>query len=107
MEKGYSGDTKMIFRFLGPEKTEEVEMFANDQQQEEYYGLTNIGTRPTVDIDANINMETHLLHFDGDLYQKELRIEFLDYIRPEQRFESKEALQKQIQHDIKAVEEQL
>ena len=74
---------------------------------QEYYGLTNIGTRPTVDIDANINMETHLLHFDGDLYQKELRIEFLDYIRPEQRFESKEALQKQIQQDIKAVEERL
>lgn len=74
---------------------------------QEYYGLTNIGTRPTVDIDANINMETHLLHFDGDLYQKELRIEFLDYIRPEQRFESKEALQKQIQQDIKAVEELL
>ena len=74
---------------------------------QEYYGLTNIGTRPTVNIDAEVNMETHLLHFDGDLYQKELRIEFLDYIRPEQRFESKEALQKQIQQDIKAVEERL
>ena len=74
---------------------------------QEYYGLTNIGTRPTVDIDAEVNIETHLLHFDGDLYQKELRIEFLDYIRPEQRFESKEALQKQIQLDIKAVEERL
>ena len=74
---------------------------------QEYYGLTNIGTRPTVDIDAEVNIETHLLHFDGDLYQKELQIEFLDYIRPEQRFESKEALQKQIQQDIKAVEERL
>lgn len=40
MEKGYSRDTNMIFRFLGAEKTEEVEMFANDQQQEEYYELT-------------------------------------------------------------------
>lgn len=74
---------------------------------QEYHGLTNIGTRPTVDIDAEINIETHLLHFAGDLYQKELRIEFLDYLRPEQHFESKEALQKQIQHDIKAVEERL
>lgn len=40
MEKGYSSDTSMIFRFLGAEKTEEVEMFANDMQQEEYYELT-------------------------------------------------------------------
>ena len=74
---------------------------------QEYYGLTNIGTHPTVDVDAQLNLETHLLHFEGDLYQKELRIEFLDYIRPEQRFESKEALQKQIQQDIKAAQERL
>ena len=72
-----------------------------------YYGLTNIGTHPTVDIDAPLNFETHLLNFEGDLYQKELKIEFLDYIRPEQRFESKEALQKQIQQDIKVAKEWL
>ena len=72
-----------------------------------YYGLTNIGTHPTVDIDAPLNLETHLLEFEGDLYEKELRIEFLDYIRPEQCFESKEALQKQIQQDIKAVKDRL
>ena len=72
-----------------------------------YYGLTNIGTHPTVDIDAPLNLETHLLEFEGNLYDKELRIEFLDYIRPEQRFESKEALQNQIQQDIKAVKERL
>lgn len=67
-----------------------------------YYGLTNIGTHPTVDKNAPLNIETHLLHFDGDLYQKELTIEFLDYIRTEQYFESVEALQKQIQQDIQA-----
>ena len=72
-----------------------------------YYGLTNIGTHPTVDVNAPLNIETHLLEFEGDLYEKELRIEFLDYIRPEQRFESKEALQNQIQQDIQAVKERL
>lgn len=41
MEKGYSSDTKMIFRFLGKEKCEEVEMFANDMQQEEYHTLAS------------------------------------------------------------------
>ena len=72
-----------------------------------YYGLTNIGTHPTVDVDAALNLETHLLHFSGDLYQKELRIEFLEYIRPEQRFDTFEALQEQIQKDIESVKERL
>ena len=72
-----------------------------------YYGLTNVGTHPTVDVDAVPNLETHLLDFAGDLYQKELCVEFLDYIRPEICFDSKESLQKQIQDDIKAVKKRL
>ncbi len=66
-----------------------------------YYGVTNIGIRPTVDVAAPLNVETHLLNFEGDLYQKKLKVEFLDYIRPEQKFASLEALQNQIQEDIK------
>ena len=72
-----------------------------------YFGLTNIGTHPTVDTNAALNFETHILEFDGDLYQKELTVEFLDYIRPELRFNSADELQKQIQQDINAVKEQL
>ena len=72
-----------------------------------YYGVTNIGIRPTVDTDAHINLETHLLDFSGDLYQKELTVEFLDYIRPEQHFESIDALQKQIQKDIQTAKERI
>ena len=72
-----------------------------------YYGLTNIGTHPTVDVDATLNIETHLLDFEGDLYQKKICVEFIDYIRPEFRFESLEELQKQIQKDIKAARARL
>ena len=72
-----------------------------------YFGLTNVGTRPTVDVNATPNLETHLFNFVGDLYQKELLVEFLDFIRSEKRFESTEALQRQIQLDIKAVQERL
>lgn len=72
-----------------------------------YYGLTNVGTHPTVDADAALNLETHLLDFGGDLYQKELTVEFWDYIRPERRFGSPKDLQEQIQQDIKAVKERL
>ena len=73
----------------------------------DYYGLTNIGTHPTVDVDAALNLETHLFDFEGELYQKDLRVEFLDYIRSEVCFDSKETLQKQIQQDIKTVKERL
>lgn len=68
-----------------------------------YHGLTNIGTHPTVDQNAPINLETHLLDFYGDLYEKNLTVEFLDYIRPEIHFESQKALQEQIQKDILTV----
>lgn len=73
----------------------------------DYYGLTNIGTHPTVDVNAALNLETHLLDFVGDLYQKKLCVEFLDYIRPEICFDSKESLQEQIQKDIQTVRERL
>lgn len=70
-----------------------------------YYGLTNIGTHPTVDANAKLNFETHLLGFEGNLYQKELTVEFLDFIRPEIRFANADELQAQIQKDIKKVKE--
>ncbi len=72
-----------------------------------YYGLTNIGTHPTVDTDAKLNFETHLLNFEGNLYQKQVTVEFLDYIRPEICFKSTADLQKQIQQDIQSVKKWL
>lgn len=60
--------------------------------------ITNIGTRPTV-AGENVTVETHLLNFSGDLYGKEITLEFLEFIRPEQKFESLAALQKQIAKD--------
>ena len=72
-----------------------------------YYGLTNIGTHPTVDANAAINLETHLLDFHGDLYQRNLTVEFLDFLRPEQRFASVKELQKQIQQDILMIKNRL
>lgn len=67
-----------------------------------YRGMLNIGRRPTVDVaDAPISIEAHVIDFDGDLYGKELRIEFLKFIRPEQAFDSLEALIAQLHHDRK------
>ena len=51
--------------------------------------------------------EAHLLDFDGDLYGQRLRVELVARLRDEQRFESPEALAKQIRIDIARAHEML
>lgn len=63
-----------------------------------YNAITNIGTRPTVSGEG-VTVEAHLLGFSGELYGKSLALEFLDFIRPEQKFESLAKLQEQIAKD--------
>ena len=63
-----------------------------------YYGITSIGTNPTVNGDTK-TIETHLLDFEGDLYGKTLEISFLKYIREEKKFESVPELQSAIEED--------
>ena len=69
---------------------------------ETYRGVTNVGCRPTVDSDGEVNCETYLLDFKGDLYGQSMTVRFLRYLREEQQFEDIEALQKQISKDIEA-----
>ena len=64
--------------------------------------VTNIGYHPTVDkLDVPI-IESHLLDFSGDLYGKQLRVEFMKMLRPEQVFETFSELSAQIAEDKKA-----
>ena len=67
-----------------------------------YDAVTNVGNRPTVNNGADITVEASLLHFEGDLYGKTLRLEFFKKLRGEMRFDSVEALRAQIQQDIGA-----
>ncbi|MDO8462594.1 MAG: bifunctional riboflavin kinase/FAD synthetase [Deltaproteobacteria bacterium] len=62
--------------------------------------VTNIGKNPTFG-GKTISIETHLLGFKGDLYGKKLRVEFINRIRDEMRFENAQALKRQIRNDIK------
>ncbi len=64
-----------------------------------YPGVCNIGSRPTVDQDNVILAETNLFDFSGDLYGKEVQVEFFHFIRPEQKFSSLEELIRQIAKD--------
>jgi riboflavin kinase/FMN adenylyltransferase len=63
-------------------------------------GVANIGQRPTFDQESERTLEAHILDFSGDLYGKELRVEFIERLRPEVRFESGEALIAQMRADV-------
>lgn len=64
-------------------------------------GIANVGRRPTVEGERE-RLEVHLLDFQGDLYGRHVKVDFLHYLRPEQRFESLDALRAQIQQDERA-----
>ena len=68
------------------------------------YGMMNIGVRPTVE-GAYQTIETHFFDFSGDLYNKELTIEMLYFLREEQKFDSVEKLVEQLQKDEKTSRE--
>lgn len=63
-----------------------------------YMAVSNVGSRPTVE-GHQVRTETWLLDFDGDLYGRSLTLEFLYFLRPEQRFESLDALKKSVLED--------
>jgi len=63
--------------------------------------VCNVGVRPTVGGEQRL-VEVHALDWTGDLYDREVRVQFLDYLRPEQRFPNLDALKEQIQRDATA-----
>ena len=60
-----------------------------------YPAVTNIGTRPTVE-GQGITVEPWILDFSGDLYDKEITLEFYRFLRPEVKFTSLDALKAEI-----------
>ena len=63
-----------------------------------YSAVSNIGVCPTFDGDET-RLETHIIDYSGDLYDKELRVYLLGFIREERRFDSLEQLKTQINID--------
>ena len=68
--------------------------------EEIYHGISNVGVRPTVNQGRDVNCETFIFDFKGDLYGQEIEIRFLHFLREEQRFEGLDALKAQIRCDI-------
>lgn len=69
-----------------------------------YPAVTNIGTRPTVQGEG-ITAEPWILDFEGDLYGRELVLEFYRFLRPEKKFPSLEALQVEIRKNAEETRE--
>ena len=63
-----------------------------------YKSVINVGNNPTFG-GKKITLETHILDFDEDIYNKYVRVEFVSHIRSEKKFSSMEELKKQIHAD--------
>ncbi len=62
-------------------------------------GIANLGYRPTFN-EKKILLEVHLFNFSGNLYNKDLTVEFLKFIRKEKKFKNVDQLKKQIKNDL-------
>jgi riboflavin kinase/FMN adenylyltransferase len=73
---------------------------------ERYKSITNVGINPTFD-NGMTGIETYICGLNRDLYGSFIKVEFFDRIREERKFSSREELRKQIEFDIKNLENYL
>ena len=73
-----------------------------------YPSVTNVGMRPTFkNIPNNVQIEAYLMDFDRDIYDTTIRLEFVEYLRQEERFDNIQALEDQMHADIQKAQEVL
>ena len=65
----------------------------------EWYGMCNVGCRPTVGLGNTRTIETHIFGFDEDIYGLDIKVTFLEKIRDEVHFASLDELKNQLNHD--------
>lgn len=71
-----------------------------ESMPERFFGVVNIGVRPTLRTTTSPSVEVHILNFNSDLYGKEISVHFLDFIREEIKFDSVKSLSNQIASDV-------
>ena len=67
--------------------------------------VTNVGVRPTVEHGGRVNAEGFLLDFHGDLYGKDLRLDFYKFLRPERKFDTLDALRSEVMRNAEEARE--
>lgn len=68
--------------------------------QKTVFGMMNIGFNPTLG-EENLSIEIHYFDFDADLYDQKISVSLLEYLRPEQKFDSVALLKEQLKKDEK------
>jgi riboflavin kinase/FMN adenylyltransferase len=68
--------------------------------QNNYFGVANIGLRPTFNHSTEPITEVYILDFDQDIYGNSIKVEFIERIRDEKKFSSKEELEEKIKLDV-------
>ncbi|MBT4146611.1 MAG: bifunctional riboflavin kinase/FAD synthetase [Gammaproteobacteria bacterium] len=68
--------------------------------------VANVGRRPTFD-KKDVLLESHIFDFDHDIYEHLIKVEFVDFIRPEMKFDGLESLKAQIEKDCVTARELL
>ena len=67
-----------------------------------YRAIVNIGQKPTFGLDY-VNIEAHILNFDGDLYGKSLKVQLTRFLRPIHKFNDAQELVEQLKQDRETV----
>jgi riboflavin kinase/FMN adenylyltransferase len=65
------------------------------------FGMMNVGTNPTTDNDKSLKLEVNIFNFDKDVYTKNIKVEFIERLRDEKKFNSIEELINAIKNDEK------
>lgn len=77
--------------------------FSRVLYQGKYYkAVSNVGCKPTVTDEGRVGVETYLYDFNREIYGEEIQVQLLDFHRPEQRFDSVDALKRQLRADMEA-----
>jgi riboflavin kinase/FMN adenylyltransferase len=72
-----------------------------DELQPPRMGAASLGTNPTFVADGALTLEVHVLDFEGDLYDRRVRVGFVERLRDEESYDSVDALMQQIHEDIR------
>ena len=81
-----------------------VWVYLNSQKHK---GMLYIGDRPTLNNGNNISMEVNILDFSGNIYNNEISVAFIHYVRADIKFDTLEALTLQLKHDRETVDKLL
>ena len=70
-----------------------------------YYGVTNLGPKPTISDGYEVSVETNVFDFDKDVYGNRVEVALYHFLRQEMKFENVEALKKQMESDASFAKE--